>query len=160
MLRPAYVVFAASIVTCVSGLSFFEEDLTRKLRDSIRSSEQTQRGLATVFRVRSTRVGHASNPALAGTDTIVFSIRTSSRKAEENVLVASSVLKDPDRAKVVEFMAKVDDRIFGGSGTNFTAVVPRDITDMAKDDRWAKAIEIDWKRVSNNPMALPFLTID
>ena len=160
MLIRAHVVFAASIVTSVSGLSLFGEDLSRKLLDSIRSAEQNQYGLATIFRVRATSVGLATNPALTGTDTIVFCIRTSSRIGKESVFVTSSSVKDPDRDKVVEFMAKVDDRIFGGSGTNFTAVVPRDITDMAKDDNWAKTIEFDWKRLSNNPMALPFLTID
>lgn len=91
MQRPAYVVFAASIVTCVSELCFCEEDLSRKLLDSIRNAEQAQRGLATVFRVRATRVGDARNPALTGTDTVVFCIRTSSLKAEENVFIAKSV---------------------------------------------------------------------
>ena len=76
------------------------------------------------------------------------------------VFITSSDSNDPDRGKVVEFMAKVEGRIFGGSGTNFTAVVPKDITEMAQDENWAKAIEIDWKSLNRNPMALPFLTLD
>ena len=158
MLSPAYVVFSLSIVSYISEICFCE-DLSRKLLDSIRNAEQAQRGLATVFRVRATRVGDARNPALTGTDTVVFCIRTSSLKAEENVFIASTALRHPEGDKFVEFMAKFEGRTFGGGGTNFTAVIPKEITDMAEDDRWAKAIEIDRKSLNRNPMALPFLTL-
>ena len=160
MSNSASFLFAASVLVCTSELCFSQDDLSRKLLESIRSAEKAQRGLATVFRVRSFTVGHANNPALTGGDTVIYSIRTLSQNAGENVFVTHSRSDDPDLGKVVQFMAKVEDRIFGGSGTNFTAVVPRDITDMAKDEKWAKVIEIDWKSLNCNPMALPFLTFD
>ncbi len=97
---------------------------------------------------------------MTGGDTVIYSIRTPSQNARENVFVTHSRSHDPDLGKVVQFMAKVEDRIFSGTGTNYTAVVSRDITERAQDKNFAKAIEIDWKSLNFNPMALPFLTYD
>ncbi len=57
MSKSAFLMFFAMIVVFTSTPCFCEDDLSRKLLDSVRNAEQTQRGLATVFRVRSFTVG-------------------------------------------------------------------------------------------------------
>lgn len=129
-------------------------------------TERSQAGLACLLRFRAMQMGTREDPnAVKQNERLYFQVRTPPPAPEFNentllVRLGENATESGQLSTSYELGAKVKDHYFGAMGSNFDPLRPRDITELSKDEKWARSFSLSWRRLNANPLAIPFLTLD
>lgn len=173
-LSAAWVQCVAKVVVMTNLLSsggacHAQLSPARALYEAVRQAEKSDDGLAVLFRMRAIRIGDKASPNnVSENSRLDFHVKTRAsepgKNANELLLRIEDVNSENQgvvtKSRSHQLMAKVEERTFTGRGSESAVIEPKDITSALETENGRANLQVQWKRLRLNPMALPFLTMD